>query len=114
MAHQGVISAQLTADTPQAKAMLDGQLATLQRSFAELGLKVDKVEVTLSSANLDFNGGNAGFTGFDQQQGQQQREPQQQAMRQGSGLGYEQWLPDEPAEGAYAVAGADTGINYVA
>jgi hypothetical protein len=93
--------------------MLDGQLASLQRTFAELGLKVDKVEVTLSSANLDFNGGNAGFAGFDQQQGQQ-REPQQQPMRQGSGLGYEQWLPEAPGDDGYVVTGSDTAIDYVA
>ncbi|MDB5101506.1 MAG: fliK, partial [Cyanobacteria bacterium RYN_339] len=97
--HQGVISAQLMADTPQAKALLDGQLASLQRSFAEMGLKVDKVEVTLSSANLGQDAGNPAFTGFDQQQQQQQREPQHQAMRQGAGLGYEQWLPETEPDG---------------
>jgi flagellar hook-length control protein FliK len=116
--HQGVISAQLTADTQQAKAALEGQVAMLQRSFAEMGLKVDKVEVTLSSANLDFNGGGqqagAGFE-FNQNQGQQNQPFQQQPARLGPGLGYEAWLPENvEVEDGYAAPLDLTAINFVA
>lgn len=112
--HAGVISAQLTADSHQVKSMLESQVAMLQRSFAELGLKVDKVEVTLSSANMQFDTQNGSMAQGNFQQGQQQ---QQHDARSGliAGSGYEQWLGDEPADEAeYADLSLASVVNYVA
>jgi flagellar hook-length control protein FliK len=116
VSHNGVISAQLSADSQSSKAMLESQVANLQASFAEMGLKVDKVEVTLSSANLNFaGGGNNAFAGFnDGQQGQQGQAAFAQAPRMSNGLGYEQWMGDDAGEEHQAIAERDTAINYVA
>jgi flagellar hook-length control protein FliK len=114
VSHQGVLSAQLTADSHTVKAMLETQVAALQRSFAEMGIKVDKVEVTLSSANL---GQDAYAQGQGMQQGEQQQFGREQQTRSGSfnGSGYQQWLGDEPVdEAVYAQADASAAINYVA
>ena len=113
VSHQGVLSAQLTADSHSVKAMLETQVAALQRSFAEMGLKVDKVEVTLSSASLgqDPYGGGAAQQGEQQAFGRQQQ-PSGGAFR---GSGYQQWLGDEPADEAiYAQLDSSAAINYVA
>lgn len=108
--HQGVISAQLTAENQQVKSMLETQVAHLQRSFAEMGLKVDKVEVTLASANLNFDAQGGAAQG--QEQGNQQRSNgSPQAF---SGNGYEQWLGEDPADERYAELAGATAINYVA
>jgi flagellar hook-length control protein FliK len=112
--HAGVISAQLTADSHQVKSMLESQVAMLQRTFAEMGLKVDKVEVMLSSSNLQDNAQNGSMAQGDFQQGQQQ---QQHDARRGlvSGSGYEQWLGDDVADDeAYAIPDSITAVNYVA
>lgn len=116
VSHEGVISAQLTADNQHVKSILEGQVASLQKSFAELGLKVDKVEVTLSSSNLDFGGGGNGSAGASFSDGRQGQQGQNQAYqsRMGTGLGYEQWLPETPTTEAYASLDRDGAIDYVA
>lgn len=114
VSHQGVLSAQLTADSHTVKAMLETQVAALQRSFAEMGIKVDKVEVTLSSANL---GQDAYAQGQGMQQGEQQQFGREQQTRSGSfnGSGYQQWLGDEPVdEAVYAQGDTSAAVNYVA
>lgn len=114
--HEGVVSAQISADNQHVKSMLDGQVAMLQRTFADMGLKVDRVEVTLSSADLGNTFANGGQAFPDGQQGQQGQtgNPFQQAPRQGAGLGYEQWLPDTPQADAYVVSDRDAAVDYVA
>lgn len=52
---QGVLTATLTADTPQVKALLETQIAGLHRSLADLGLKLDRVEVAVSSSQLQMD-----------------------------------------------------------
>lgn len=113
MAHQGVLSAQISADNQSVKSMLETQVAALQRTFAELGLKVDKVEVALSSSNL----GNDQFGGQAMQQGDTQPQfgRQQQQATNLSQSGYGQWLGEEPAdEIAYAELDSAAAVNYVA
>ncbi|MEB3328537.1 MAG: flagellar hook-length control protein FliK [Candidatus Sericytochromatia bacterium] len=115
MAHQGVLSAQLTADSAQVKGMLETQLAGLQRSLQELGLKVDRVEVALSSAGLGgFDMAGSGFADpRGQGSGQQPSQPSRLAG------GYDTWAggPEEGPGGAvtYAPFGqGGTAVDYVA
>ncbi|MFP5502883.1 MAG: flagellar hook-length control protein FliK [Candidatus Sericytochromatia bacterium] len=111
--HQGMIQAQLTADSQAVKGMLEGQMAQLQRSFAEMGLKVDRVEVTLASADMQFDASGQMTQGqADQGFSQQQRTSQQTHAFNGSG--YEQWLPEELSEEGYADMASLTAINFVA
>lgn len=114
MAHQGVLSAQISADNQSVKSMLETQVAALQRTFAELGLKVDKVEVALSSSNL----GNDQFGGQAMQQGDTQPQFGRQQQHQATHLsqsGYGQWLGEEPTdEIAYAEMDSAAAVNYVA
>jgi hypothetical protein len=95
--------------------MLETQVAALQRTFAEMGLKVDKVEVALSSSNL----GNDQFGGQAMQQGDAQQQFGRQAQHHASNSlansGYGQWLGDEPTdEIAYAELDSAAAVNYVA
>lgn len=111
--HQGMIQAQLTADSQAVKGMLEGQMAQLQRNFAEMGLKVDRVEVTLASADMQFDASGQMTQGqADQGFSQQQRTSQQAHAFNGSG--YEQWLPEELSEEGYAEMASLTAINFVA
>jgi flagellar hook-length control protein FliK len=114
MAHQGVLSAQISADSQAVKSMLETQVAQLQRSFAEMGLKVEKVEVALSSSNL---GNESSFGGQAMSQGDAQQFGQQphQSGRSLSQSGYGQWLGDEPVdEATMAEIESATAVNYVA
>jgi len=91
MSHQGVLSAQLTADSVQVKGLLETQLVGLQRSLQEMGLKVDRVEVALSSSNAGgFEGSSASFAdSSSQQQGQDARPSSRLAPQYGS------WATDD-------------------
>lgn len=110
VSHQGVISAQLTADSHAVKGMLESQVAQLQRTFAEMGLKVDKVEVTIASSQMNFDA---------QDQATQQGDAQQfgrQSQNQGAfqGSGYQQWLGDEPIDDAHYAQLDQAAVDYVA
>ncbi|MFN3430079.1 MAG: flagellar hook-length control protein FliK, partial [Candidatus Sericytochromatia bacterium] len=110
VSHQGVISAQLTADSHAVKGMLESQVAQLQRTFAEMGLKVDKVEVTIASSQMNFDAqGQAAQQGDAQQFG---RQSQNQGAFQGSG--YQQWLGDEPMDDAVYAQLDQAAVDYVA
>ncbi|MNS44752.1 Flagellar hook-length control protein FliK [compost metagenome] len=110
VSHQGVISAQLTADSHTVKGMLESQVAQLQRTFAEMGLKVDKVEVTIASSQMNFDAqGQATQQGDAQQFG---RQSQNQGAFQGSG--YQQWLGDEPMDDAVYAQLDQAAVDYVA
>jgi flagellar hook-length control protein FliK len=110
VSHQGVISAQLTADSHAVKGMLESQVAQLQRTFAEMGLKVDKVEVTIASSQMNFDAqGQATQQGDTQQFG---RQSQNQGAFQGSG--YQQWLGDEPIDDAVYAQLDQAAVDYVA
>lgn len=45
--HQGVMQAQLIVDTRTAKEALEAQLQSLQQAFAQQGLQVEKIQVTV-------------------------------------------------------------------
>lgn len=113
VSHQGVLSAQLTADSQHVKGMLETQVAQLQKTFQELGLKVDKVEVTLSSQHAG---------GFDMSQSAFQDQARQGFGQQphaprGTAVGYDAWLGGDlvaDEAGAYAVPETITAIDYVA
>lgn len=69
MSHQGVLSAQLTADSLQVKGLLESQMVGLQRSLQEMGLRVDRVEVALSSSQSGgFEGSASSFADSSSQQ----------------------------------------------
>lgn len=109
--HQGVLTAQISADSQSVKAMLETQVVNLQRSLQDLGLKIDKVEVTLAGSGL----GGFDMAGQDFGQPGQQQPGTGQAPRFNQGLGYEAWLPDELPEGAaWASADSNTAVDYVA
>lgn len=50
--HQGVLQAQLVVDTRMAKEALESQLHSLQQAFAQQGLQVDKIQVTVREEAL--------------------------------------------------------------
>lgn len=49
----GQVSAHLTVQNEQVKAILESQLIKLQETFAEQGTKVDSIEVTVANYNLN-------------------------------------------------------------
>lgn len=49
----GQVSAHLTVQNEQVKAVLESQLIKLQETFAEQGTKVDSIEVTVANYNLN-------------------------------------------------------------
>ncbi|MEB3222954.1 MAG: flagellar hook-length control protein FliK [Candidatus Sericytochromatia bacterium] len=115
MAHQGVLSAQLTADSAQVKGMLETQLVGLQRSLQEMGIKVDRVEVALSSSGL--GGFDMGGSAFADPRGQGSGQQPSQGPRFSGG--YDGWsggAGDEAAAGAaaYAAGAGVSAINFVA
>ncbi len=54
-AKNGVLTAQISAETEAAKAALESQIATLKETLDNQGLKVDSVEVTVASRGFDQN-----------------------------------------------------------
>lgn len=113
MSQQGVVSASITSDNQQVKGMLDNQLASLHQALADLGIKVDRVDVALNSAQLGQNG----FGAAAQQQGQMFQQQQQANPGLMQAAGYRQWLADEPLEEAFAQYAPSedlSAVNYVA
>ncbi|HEY9722514.1 MAG TPA: flagellar hook-length control protein FliK [Oscillatoriaceae cyanobacterium] len=113
MSQNGVVSASITSDNQQVKGLIDNQVATLQQALSDLGIKVDRVDVALNSAQL----GNNGFGAAAQQQGQMFQQQQQANPGLFQAAGYRQWLADDPSDEVFAqLAPTDdlSAVNYVA
>lgn len=52
---EGILTAQIVAQTEIAKEAIESQIATLKETFENQGLKVEEVEVTLASKSFDQN-----------------------------------------------------------
>jgi hypothetical protein len=101
------------ASNHEVKSMLETQVASLQRTFAELGLKVDRVEVTLASSTMNFDA--SGQMAQQQQMGQTPDRQRQASSGLIPNSGYGQWLGEEEPEAAsYAAIGDLSAIDYVA
>ncbi|MEB3198122.1 MAG: flagellar hook-length control protein FliK [Candidatus Sericytochromatia bacterium] len=112
VSHQGVLSAQLTADSTQVKGLLENQVVALQRSLQELGLKVDRVEVALNSAGL--GGFDMGSSPFADQQQQQQGQRTASGGRQVNDYGTWNGNDETLAELVATPGDRAQGIDFVA
>jgi len=54
-AKEGVITAQFAAESENVKAVLESQIIQLKETFAEQGLKVEAIEITLASHEFERN-----------------------------------------------------------
>lgn len=94
-AKEGVVNAQIQASTEAAKEMLDMQMAELRDNLNQAGVKVDAIEVTVSShafeQNLEQNAKR------EEQQAQQQAKYRQRSLRSGELDGLSGLLSEEEA-----------------
>jgi len=94
--HQGALQAHLVVDTRMAKEALESQLQHLQQAFAQQGLQVDKIEVTVrEDALFQWQEQNA----FLYQEQRQQGRDAQGGSSSGSSGGY---MMEEVEEGTTA------------
>lgn len=73
IAKNGVVTAQLAAETEAVRAAIESQVAVLKDSMNEQGLKVEAVEVTVASHEFDRN--------LEQGSGEQAREEQKKSAK---------------------------------
>lgn len=72
--HNGVITAQFTAETKAGRELLDNQMLNLRTALVQNGLQVDRLEVSQQQASDNLN--------FQQQQREQAKQQQEQQSRQ--------------------------------
>lgn len=68
-AHNGIVSAQITAQNEQVKTALENQMVTLREQFESQGLKVDAVEITVMAHSFEA-GQNFGQSESERKQGE--------------------------------------------
>lgn len=69
----GVVTAQISAETEAVKKVIEAQLISLKESFSNQGLKVENVEVTVASHSYQQDGMNDDRSGSDKGNGRKAR-----------------------------------------
>lgn len=93
-AHEGAVSAVIRVEHGAVREMVETQLAALRTSLAEQGIKIDRLEVSVSQQGPRDQQAAAGFEFGRQQEGQ--RDPSGQESRgQAHPSGWDAWSLDE-------------------